>query len=146
MLWEEFQLFGYVKPVPAELKVKEYELYRSVYCGLCVSMKKRVSCVSRLTLSYDFVFLALIRMALSREVGRIERQRCIAHPTKKRAVLVGSDELDICAALSVLLTFCKLRDDLSDERGLKKIGVRALDAHSVGNEEKGRYEVRPRRS
>ena len=43
MLWEEFQLFGYVKPVPAELRVKEYELYRSVYCGLCVSMKKRVS-------------------------------------------------------------------------------------------------------
>lgn len=136
MLWEEFQLFGYVKPVPAELKVKEYELYRSVYCGLCVSMKKRVSCVSRLTLSYDFVFLALIRMALSREVGHIERQRCMAHPTKKRAVLVGAEELDICAALSVLLTFCKLRDDLADERGLKKIGVRLLMPIASGMKKK----------
>ena len=136
MLWEEFQLFGYVKPVPAELKVKEYELYRSVYCGLCVSMKKRVSCVSRLTLSYDFVFLALIRMALSREVGRLERQRCIAHPSKKRAVLVDSHELDVCAALSVLLTFCKLRDDLADEHGLKKIGVRLLMPAASGMKKK----------
>lgn len=136
MLWEEFQLFGYVKPVPAELKVKEYELYRSVYCGLCVSMKKRVSCVSRLTLSYDFVFLALLRMSLSHEVGRLERQRCIAHPSKKRAVLVDSHELDVCAALSVLLTFCKLRDDLADERGLKKIGVRLLMPAASGMKKK----------
>lgn len=129
-------MFGYVKPVRAELKVKEYELYRSVYCGLCVSMKKRVSCVSRLTLSYDFVFLALLRMSLSHEVGRLERQRCIAHPSKKRAVLVDSHELDVCAALSVLLTFCKLRDDLADERGLKKIGVRLLMPAASGMKKK----------
>ena len=31
-------MFGYVKPYIPELKVKEYEFYRSVYCGLCRSL------------------------------------------------------------------------------------------------------------
>ena len=28
-------MFGYVKPAYPELLVKEYELYRAVYCGIC---------------------------------------------------------------------------------------------------------------
>jgi hypothetical protein len=32
-------MFGYVRPYRDELKVKDYELYRAVYCGLCHSLK-----------------------------------------------------------------------------------------------------------
>lgn len=119
-------MFGYIKPVPAELKVKEYELYKSVYCGLCAALGRNSTCVSKLTLSYDFVFLALLRLTLSKETGRIEKRRCIAHPAKKRAVLVGASELDYCAAVSTLLTFGKLRDDINDERGSKRFAARSL--------------------
>ncbi len=114
-------MFGYVKPLYSELKVREYELYKSVYCGLCHSLGKKTGCASRLSLSYDFVFLALVRMSLSKEAGTINRHRCIAHPTKKRPVTVGSKELDICARLSSLLTYYKLIDDINDERGFKRL-------------------------
>lgn len=119
-------MFGYIKPVSPELRVKEYELYRAVYCGLCESLGQSVTCASRLSLSYDFVFLAIVRMALAGEVGKIERHRCLAHPTKKRAVLVGASQLDYAARLSAVLTYHKLRDDICDGKGVKRLGARLL--------------------
>lgn len=119
-------MFGYIRPVPAELKVREYELYKSVYCGLCASLGRNTTCLSKLTLSYDFVFLALFRMALAGESGRIEKRRCIAHPSKKRPILTDSHELDYCARVSALLTYWKLRDDIKDERGVKRLSARLL--------------------
>lgn len=120
------RVFGYIKPVSAELKVKEYELYRALYCGLCESLGRSVTCSSRLSLSYDFVFLALVRMALTGEVGKVERHRCLAHPTKKRAVIVGASQLDYTARLSAVLTYHKLRDDIADTRGFKRLTARLL--------------------
>ncbi len=120
---KETDMFGYIKPVNAELKVKEYELYRSVYCGLCAAMGKTTTAASRLGLSYDFVFLALVRMALRGETGRIEKRRCIAHPTKKRAVLTGTGELAVCARLSAVLNYHKLLDDVRDPGFGKKLAA-----------------------
>lgn len=119
-------MFGYVRPVSAELKVKEYELYRAVYCGLCEALGQNATHISRLSLNYDFVFLAIVRMALAKQTGKIERHRCLAHPTKKRAVLVGASELDYCAKLSAVLTYHKLRDDIEDSRGAKRLAARLL--------------------
>lgn len=119
-------MFGYIKPVPAELKVKEYELYRSVYCGLCAALGRNTSCVSRLTLSYDFVFLAIVRMSIAKESGKIEKRRCAAHPSKRRAVLTGAAQLDYCARVSGILTYYKLLDDIADERGMKRFASRLL--------------------
>ena len=61
-------MFGYVRPYVPDLRVREHELYRAVYCGLCRSMGKHTGCASSFTLSYDFVFLAAVRMVL--EIGR----------------------------------------------------------------------------
>ena len=119
-------MFGYVRPVSAELKVKEYELYRAVYCGLCEALGQNATHISRLSLNYDFVFLAIVRMALAEQAGKIERHRCLAHPTKKRAVLVGASELDYCAKLSAVLTYHKLRDDIEDSRGAKRLAAYLL--------------------
>ena len=58
-------MFGYVKTHNPELRVAEYEYYRAAYCGLCRSMGKCTGQCSRMTLSYDFAFLALIRLALT---------------------------------------------------------------------------------
>ncbi len=102
------------------MRVKEYELYRAAYCGLCESLGKKVTCTSRFSLSYDFVFLALVRMALTKESGEIKKKRCIAHPTKKRSVIVNSSELDTAARLSALLTYHKIKDDIADSHGVKR--------------------------
>lgn len=114
-------MFGYIKTSVPELRVKENELYRAVYCGLCYSLGKKVTCTSRLSLSYDFVFLALVRMSLKKESGEIKKKRCVAHPAKKRSVIVNSAELDTSARLSALLTYHKIKDDVADSRGVKRI-------------------------
>ena len=31
-------MFGYIRPSVKELKIKEFELFRGYYCGLCKSM------------------------------------------------------------------------------------------------------------
>lgn len=114
-------MFGYIKPYTPDLRVKEYELYRAVYCGLCHSLGKEVTCTSKLSLSYDFVFLALVRMALVGETGEIIKKRCVAHPTKKKSMVFNSGELDVSARLSAVLTYHKIRDDIADSHGIKKL-------------------------
>ena len=33
-------MFGYIRPLVGEMKVRENEMFRAVYCGLCRSMGK----------------------------------------------------------------------------------------------------------
>ncbi len=113
-------MFGYIKPAAPEMKVKEYQLYRAFYCGLCRSMCRTATCLSSLTLSYDFVFLALIRSALSDEELSVDSGRCIAHPMQKRDYITHNDTLAYCAAASAVLMRGKVLDDIADSRGLGK--------------------------
>jgi hypothetical protein len=52
-------LFGYITAYKPELKIREWELYQAVYCGLCRSWGETTA-LFRMFLSYDFVFLALL--------------------------------------------------------------------------------------
>lgn len=113
-------MFGYVRVNAAELRLREYECYRALYCGLCKNMGKCTSQCSRLSLSYDFVFLAAVRIALSKEEIKAEKIRCLLHPFKKKQAVLKSEALAYCAHASALLTYHKLKDDLADEKGLKK--------------------------
>ena len=56
-------MYGYIRTFDPELKVREQEYYRAVYCGLCRTMGKCTGQCSRMTLSYDFTLFALVRMA-----------------------------------------------------------------------------------
>lgn len=113
-------MFGYIKTDRGELRVREYEYYRALYCGLCHRMGKCTGHCSRLSLSYDFVFLAAVRLALTGEKTELARQRCFLHPFRRRLTVQQCEALDFCADASALLVYHKLADDLKDERGLKK--------------------------
>ena len=119
-------MFGYVKPDSGELKVKEYELYKSFYCGLCRRMGKCVCRDSSLTLSYDIVFLALIRAALEDDVKSVSPVRCIAHPIKKRTAVDGCPSLDYSARAGSLLACYNIFDDVRDKKGLRRLGAASL--------------------
>ena len=119
-------MFGYIKTNSSELKVKEYELYRGTYCGLCRAMGKCTGQCSRMTLNYDFVFLSLVRMAIEGECAEFERKRCLAHPLKKRNSMKSNPQLELSAGAAALLSYHKLRDDLADEKGFKKLRARIL--------------------
>lgn len=114
-------MFGYVRVNNPDLKVRENEFYRGTYCGLCRSMGKCTGQCSRLSLSYDFVFLALIRISLIRESVSFGQGRCVAHPVRKRNYMKNNPSLEFCAGAAALLNYHKVMDDLSDEAGGKKL-------------------------
>ncbi|MBR4835404.1 MAG: hypothetical protein IKU99_00185, partial [Clostridia bacterium] len=120
-------MFGYVKPVVGEMLVREHEFYKATYCGICRAMKKHTGGLSNVTLSYDSVFLALVRMLyLPDSDFKAENKRCIAHPLKKRPMLLENSALEYTARAFAVLTYYKMRDDISDEGGLKKLGAAML--------------------
>ena len=120
-------MFGYVKPVIADLLVKEHEFYRATYCGICRSMKKHTGALSNVTLSYDSVFLALVRMAYIPELQcKTELRRCIAHPAKRRPMLAENEAIEYTARAFAILTHYKTLDDLSDEKPIKRAAIAAV--------------------
>ena len=119
-------MFGYIRAHRPELKLREDEYYRALYCGLCRTMGKCTGQCSRLTLSYDFTFLALVRMALSGERAEFKKRRCVVHPLRKRNMASPSPELEYCAAAAAILGYYKLADDKNDERGAKRLRAKLL--------------------
>ena len=119
-------MFGYVKPDIKDLLVKEHEFYKSTYCGICRSMKKHTGGLSIATITYDSVFLALVRMAYipDSELGSSMR-RCIAHPMKKRCMLTDNSAIEYTARAFAILSYYKMKDDLSDEGLAKRMLVSA---------------------
>lgn len=53
-------MFGYVFPCKMELKIKDYEKFKSYYCGLCLSLKNNFGNLPRLSLNYDMTFLSIL--------------------------------------------------------------------------------------
>ena len=63
-------LFGYIRPKIPELKVREYDQYKGIYCSLCKRMGKEYGIASRFALSYDSTFLVLMMLGLEASVHR----------------------------------------------------------------------------
>ena len=117
-------MFGYVKPVVGELLVKEHEFYKATYCGICRSMKKHTGFLSTATITYDSVFLALIRMAyIPDDELSVKNGRCIAHPIKSRPILSDNSAIEYTARAFAVLSYYKMMDDLDDERLGRRIAV-----------------------
>ena len=112
-------MFGYIKPLIPELRVKEHECWRAVYCGLCRCMGKHICRDSTLALSYDAAFLALARLAAANERGEFKSRRCALHPVKKRPSLESCDSLRYAASACALLAYYRLADNARDEGGLR---------------------------
>lgn len=108
-------MFGYVTPDKGEMKVREYECYRAVYCGLCMQLKADYGFVSRMFLNYDLVTVALLADGISGEKGSPCMKRCMANPLRRRCMHAGTQGLRLAAASLVLLSWYKLADDLEDE-------------------------------
>ncbi len=118
-------MFGYVRPRQADLLVREYDLYRAVYCGVCRAMKKETGRLSTATLSYDIVFLALVRMLYGdRAPLHVKRCRCIAHPCRHRAIVTGHPALTYSARASAVIAYHKLKDDIADSSFFRRLPYR----------------------
>lgn len=107
-------MFGYVRPLTAELKCKDFELYRATYCGLCRCMRRRYGLIPPMFLNYDFTFLTLLLWE-PEEKFTLCRGRCHANPLVKKRMCPDSPALERAADESVVLTWWKLRDAVQDE-------------------------------
>ena len=119
-------MFGYVKAYKPELRIKEFEFYKAVYCSLCRDLGKKYGIVSRFSLSYDFTFLALLNMSLSDECVGVERKRCAFNPLKKCNYCKGTDFLEMPSAAAMIMLYYKIADNIADEKGFKKLGYMIL--------------------
>lgn len=113
-------MFGYVVPYKPELKIKEYDFYKAIYCGVCRQMGRRSGCISRMFLSYDSVFMALTHLSISGDDYKITEGRCVVNPIKNVKFL-DSKYIDYCADISVLLVWHKIKDDINDNGFPKNI-------------------------
>ena len=96
-------MFGYVRAARPELTVRLDTLYRGIYCGLCRAIGQCTGQCSRLTLSYDMVFLYLVRASLLEIKPRFVYGRCALHPFRRRLFLQPDDALRYAAKASALL-------------------------------------------
>lgn len=119
-------MFGYVKVWPPELRGREADYYQGIYCGLCRTQGKCTGVCSRAMLSYDMVFMALVRMALTDEKASFTRRRCPVHPLHARAMAAPTPALRLTALTSALLTYHKILDDRTDERGIRHLTAALL--------------------
>ena len=57
-------MFGYVVLNKPEIKFKDFDLYRSFYCGLCRELKDRYGISGQISLTYDMTFVVILLSAL----------------------------------------------------------------------------------
>ncbi len=119
-------MFGYIRACKPELKIKEYETYKAVYCSLCKKLGKSYGILSRFTLSYDFTFLALLNMSLEDSCDGFEQKRCAFNPLKKCNYCKNDKAIDMPAAAAMIMLYYKILDNIADEHWFKKAGYWCL--------------------
>jgi len=116
-------MFGYIRPLQGELKVRELQRFEACYCGLCHTLGKKYGIPARFILNYELVFLSMLLWGKD-EQPDIRHKRCIASLCRRKPYCASNEALDRCAGYSVILTFWKLRDAIADEPFFKAISYR----------------------
>lgn len=120
-------MFGYLQPYKPYLLVKDYELYKSVYCGLCKKLGNEYGRLARMALSYDCTCYALLAMGLNNRCENVTKKLCTCNPLKKCLYCAdGSKELELASAITVLTVYYKLEDDIKDSSFFKGLAARLL--------------------
>lgn len=112
-------MFGYVRPLKAELLMREYARYRSVYCGICRQIRCDYGQLPRLATSYDLTLLALLLLSVSNEQPPVDQAACLLNPFLKKPMVRGGPVLAQCAALAVILAYHKAIDSQRDRKWLR---------------------------
>lgn len=115
-------MLGYVRMYKPELKVKEYETYRGLYCTLCKNLGRQYGILSRLILSYDLTFLALIILSVQSVSPSFKGGRCPFNLSKKCNYCTNADEVfNFTSAVSVIMFYYKVKDNIADGGFFKKV-------------------------
>ena len=116
-------MYGYVVPDKSTLRVSDYVLYRSFYCGMCCQTGVLYGNMPRFTTNYDFAFFSALLHDYSAQNVVIEEHGCILNP-KKKAILQPNPLLERLVAANILLSYQKANDGVIDGDGVKYRVVR----------------------
>lgn len=110
-------MFGYIKIFPEQLKLGEARAYKSVYCALCHQIA-HYSQFARLFLSFDMVFLTILSAYDKRELAAVcDKRHCL------KRMPCPSVLMDFWAAMSIIIIYHKLLNDVNDGAVLKRLYV-----------------------
>ena len=115
-------MFGYIQYDKPNLYIKDFELYRAMYCGVCKGLGAACGQIARLGLSYDAAFFSAILHNIKNEDVKIERQSCITKFGFTHPMALPDGLTEGVACLNTVLVYYKLSDDVADEKkgGLKR--------------------------
>lgn len=107
-------MFGYVVVNKPELKIKDYDIYRAYYCGLCRNLRKRHGFFGQMTLNYDMTMVILLLTGLYETDTDEKNFRCMVHPLGRHKAMQNKFT-DYAADMNILLAYEKAMDDVMDE-------------------------------
>ena len=113
-------MFGYVIANKEIMTEDQLARYKACYCGLCRALKSRRGSLSRITLSYDLAFLALVLSSMYEYEECEGAERCIMHPMKTHA-WCQSEATDYAADMNLALAYLNALDDWKDDKKLLKL-------------------------
>ena len=87
-------MFGYVRADTPYLYIKDDELYRAMYCGVCKGIGQGCGHAARMGLSYDVTFLSVILHNIAGQDVKIEKSHCLTHHIRSRKMAEVEQELD----------------------------------------------------
>lgn len=120
-------MFGYVRAYKPDMRVREYEVYKAAYCTLCRQLGRSYGPFARMTLSYDFTFLALLHLSFQDGCTGFERKRCAFNPLKKCNYCKRTGEsMDFAAAAAMIMLYYKIQDNIDDSGFWRSLGYRLL--------------------
>ncbi len=128
-------MFGYVVMNKPEIKFKDFDMYRSFYCGLCRELKERYGLSGQITLTYDMTFVILLLSGLYEPPTKKGSTRCIVHPVRRQPVRKNAIT-EYAADMNIFLTYYKCKDDWNDERSIPGFAFGKLLEGKVKKSEK----------
>ncbi|MCB6544419.1 DUF5685 family protein [Blautia glucerasea] len=128
-------MFGYVVMNKPEIKFKDFDMYRSFYCGLCRELKERYGLSGQITLTYDMTFVILLLSGLYEPPTKKGSTRCIVHPVRRQPVRKNAIT-EYAADMNIFLTYYKCKDDWNDERSIPGFALGKLLEGKVKKSEK----------
>lgn len=120
-------MLGYVRIEKGELKVKEYELYRGLYCSLCKTLGREYGQLMRMILSYDVTFLVLVLLSVRNIAPKFKKGVCPFNFTKRCNYCTNAEsEFSYAAAVSVMMFYFKVKDNISDGSFFRRVLMKLI--------------------
>lgn len=114
-------MFGYVRADTPYLFIKDDNLYRAMYCGVCKGIGEVCGHCARMGLSYDVTFLSVLLHNILGEDVTIEKSHCLTHCIRSSQMAAVDELTRQLGALNTVLAYYKYTDDIADgDRGRGK--------------------------